>query len=474
MFNAISSKFSNAIGSIFYGKYSFSDEKLDELIRGVRVTLLEADVSLPVVKKISEELRADLIGKEVSKKIDAADYIMKCIYEKIQDLIGGNQSGINFNEASKPNTILMMGLQGAGKTTNSVKLARLLTQKNNRKVLLASVDIYRPAAQKQLELNAAKAGVDCLEIIEGQKPIEITKRALQKAKNDGYDYLIIDTAGRTSLDQTLMQELEDVASLTKPSESILVVDSLMGRDSLNIVSAFNQKVKITGLIATRVDGDTRAGVILNAKSVSGIDIKFLSNGEKLDDFEEFKPERIAGLIVGMGDIKGVSEKIDAHMAKDDRLKMEKKISKGEIDFNDILSQIEMVTKMGGIEKIIGMLPFAGKFKEMLDQNKDMANITKQVAMIRSMTPKERANPLLVKNFASRRKRITDGSGTKLVDLNRLLKKLEDTKLMAKKLAKAGGGSGALNEENIMQTMQNEIAAAGGLDKLDFSKFKNLM
>lgn len=471
MFNVISSKFSNAVAGLIYGKHSFTDEKLEELARNLRVTLLEADVSLPVVKKLIDELRVDLIGKEVSKKVDAADYIMKCIYEKIIDLIGKNKAEINFNESAKPNVILMIGLQGAGKTTNTVKLARLLKQKFNRKVLVASVDIYRPAAQKQLEINAQKAEIPCLETIEGQKPLDITKRAITTAKDGGYDYLIIDTAGRTNLDQNLMQELEDINNLAKPSENILVIDSLIGRESLNIIQNFNNRIKITGLIATRVDGDTRAGVILNAKSATGVDIKFLSNGEKLDDFEEFMPDRIAGLIIGMGDIKSVVEKIDKHIDKDEKTKMENKIKSGDLDFNDILTQLEMVGKMGGIEKLISFLPFAGKFKEMLDNNKDLANTTKQVAIIKSMTKKERANPNIVKNSSSRKKRITDGSGTKLVDINRLLKKLEETKLMTKKLLKGGGG---MDNDSIMKAMQSEMEAAGGMDKMDFSKFKNLM
>ena len=471
MFNVISSKFSNAVAGLIYGKHSFTDEKLEELARNLRVTLLEADVSLPVVKKLIDELRVDLIGKEVSKKVDAADYIMKCIYEKIIDLIGKNKAEINFNESAKPNVILMIGLQGAGKTTNTVKLARLLKQKFNRKVLVASVDIYRPAAQKQLEINAQKAERPCLETIEGQKPLDITKRAITTAKDGGYDYLIIDTAGRTNLDQNLMQELEDINNLAKPSENILVIDSLIGRESLNIIQNFNNRIKITGLIATRVDGDTRAGVILNAKSATGVDIKFLSNGEKLDDFEEFMPDRIAGLIIGMGDIKSVVEKIDKHIDKDEKTKMENKIKSGDLDFNDILTQLEMVGKMGGIEKLISFLPFAGKFKEMLDNNKDLANTTKQVAIIKSMTKKERANPNIVKNSSSRKKRITDGSGTKLVDINRLLKKLEETKLMTKKLLKGGGG---MDNDSIMKAMQSEMEAAGGMDKMDFSKFKNLM
>jgi signal recognition particle subunit SRP54 len=471
MFNVISSKFSNAVAGLIYGKHSFTDEKLEELARNLRVTLLEADVSLPVVKKLIDELRGELIGKEVSKKVDAADYIMKCIYEKIIDLIGKNKAEINFNESVKPNVILMIGLQGAGKTTNTVKLARLLNQKFNRKVLVASVDIYRPAAQKQLEINAQKAEIPYLETIEGQKPLDITKRAIAVAKDGGYDYLIIDTAGRTNLDQNLMQELDDINNLSKPSENILVIDSLIGRESLNIIQNFNNRIKITGLIATRVDGDTRAGVILNAKSATGVDIKFLSNGEKLDDFEEFMPDRIAGLIIGMGDIKSVVEKIDKHIDKDEKTKMENKIKSGDLDFNDILTQLEMVGKMGGIEKLISFLPFAGKFKEMLDNNKDLANTTKQVAIIKSMTKKERANPNIVKNSSSRKKRITDGSGTKLVDINRLLKKLEETKLMTKKLLKGGGG---MDNDSIMKAMQSEMEAAGGMDKMDFSKFKNLM
>jgi len=460
MFESISNKLTN----LFISVNTLEGEKLEEVLSQIRVVLFEADVSMGVVKNIIDDLRKELLGQKLSKKIEIADFLMKSLYEKILDLIGKNKSSIAFDPAKKPNVIMLVGLQGAGKTTTATKLAKILKE-GGKSCILASTDIYRPAAQQQLETNAKNNGFKSVEIVAGQSPLDITKRAVKEAAANGSDYLIIDTAGRNELNKELMSELESIKKIANPIETIFVVDAMIGRKSLDIISAFNQILPLTGLIATRMDGDSRGGVVLNAKSITGLNIKFFSNGEKIDDFEAFNPERIASRIVGGGDIETIVEKVNKQMGGEDaQKKIEDKIKSGKIDFNDLLIQFEMMDKLGGMDKILGFLPFAGKIKEMMANRPEMADMPKQIAIIKSMTPKERKTPDLIRNSASRRMRITKGSGTKLADINRLVKKLDEAKLAAKKMNQLGGNFDAATISKMMKGFDGS-----GLNDVDLSK-----
>ncbi len=304
---------------------------------------------------------------------------------------------------------------------------------------MVSVDIYRPAAQQQLAINAKNYGFNTVDIVQNQKPLDILNRAITQAKNESYDYLIIDTAGRNQLSEDLMSEMKQIHQACNPIEVIFVVDAMIGRSSLNTISAFNDQIKLTGIIPTKMDGDSKGGVILNAKSVTGLNIKFFSNGEKIDDFEEFIPERIASRIVGTGDIDSIIEKVNKQMGGEDvKQKMEAKIKSGKIDFNDLLSNLEMIGNLGGFEKVMDFLPFANKMKEMMGNKMNTQDVKKQISVIKSMTKKERSHPSLIKDSSSRRARVAKGSGTKFADVNKVIKKLEEASMAAKKMNQFGG------------------------------------
>jgi len=369
------------------------------------------------------------------------------------DALGGITVPLNLN-APSPIPILMVGLQGSGKTTTSGKLALRLRTRERKKVLLASLDTYRPAAQLQLEQLAQRAEVGSLPIIAGQTPLQIANRAMDTARREVYDIVILDTAGRLSIDLALMEEVKAIRAAVKPVETLLVVDAMTGQDAVTTATAFNEAVSVTGIVMTRLDGDSRGGAALSMRAVTGAPVKFAGSGEKLDALDEFDPSRIAGRILGMGDIVGLVEKAAANIDQDEAEKLAKKMAKGKFDLDDYRSQLQQITKLGSLSGIMGMLPGMGKMKSQLESaNLDQTLFKRHVAIISSMTPGERRNPDILK--ASRKKRIAAGSGTTVAEINRLLKQFDDMSTMMKRMNKAGG------PEAMMRQMQSAMGAQKG-------------
>lgn len=428
--------FSNKIGKIFdsiSGKKFISEDDLNATMREIRIALLEADVALPIAKEFIEKVKAEALGKQVVKSVESGQMIVKIVHDELVKLLGSEKSEINFN-VKPPVIIMLVGLQGAGKTTTAGKLAARLKNKNHKKVLLASLDTYRPAAQEQLEILAKKIGVDSTAIIAGQKPLEITKRAQKQAIDGGYEVVILDTAGRTHLNDELMQELIQIKGATNPTEILLVVDSLIGQDAVNVAKIFNEKLALTGVILTRLDGDGRGGAALTMKAATTCPIKFIGVGEKLDEFEEFNPSRIASRIIGMGDVVSLVEKAQEVFDAKEMEKAAKKMQKGHFDLDDLLSQIRNMKKMGGMSNMLKFLPGAGKLKEHLGKLNDAEKeMSRQEALILSMTKKERMNPDILNS--SRKNRIARGAGSTIQEVNRLLKKYKQMQKMMKKVGK---------------------------------------
>jgi signal recognition particle subunit SRP54 len=410
-----------------------SEEDVNLAMREVRIALLEADVALPVAKAFIEKVKERAVGQEVIKSISPAQMIIKIVHDALTELLGSDAQEINLT-TTPPAVIMMVGLQGSGKTTTTGKIGLFLKDKKNKKVLLASLDTYRPAAQDQLEVVAKQAGVDSLPIIKDQKPEAIAKRALEEAKRGGYDVLMLDTAGRLHIDDTLMQELEVVKSLTHPVETLLVADSLTGQDAVNIAQAFHERLSVTGIVLTRIDGDGRGGAALSMRHVTGCPIKFLGSGEKLQALEPFHPDRISSRILDMGDVVSLVEKAAEMIDQEEAAKLTKKLKKGQFDLNDMSSQFKQMRKMGGFSGILGMLPGVGAMKKQIEEaNLDEGIIKRQEAIISSMTPLERRNAKLIN--ASRKIRIAKGSGTSVQDVNRLLKQFLQMQTMMKRVAK---------------------------------------
>ena len=403
-------------------------------MREVRIALLEADVALPVVRDFINNVKERAIGQEVVKSISPAQMVIKIVQDNLTAALGAATSELNLNVAP-PAVIMMAGLQGSGKTTSAAKLALFLRKKKGKKILLASLDIYRPAAQKQLEILAKQIEAESLAIVEGEKPEAITMRALEDARLGGYDVLILDTAGRLHIDYDLMKELQNVKKLAKPIETILVADCLTGQDAVNIAQEFQNQIGITGIILTRVDGDGRGGAALSMRTITGCPIKFIGVGEKVSEFEEFHPERIASRILGMGDIVALVERAAENVDAAEAAKMAQKIKKGSFDLNDLAKQLQTMRKMGGIGSLMGMLPGIGKFKKQIDESGgiDERMLIRQESIIYSMTKKERRNPKLLNG--SRKRRIAAGAGVEVQELNRLLKQFKGMEAMMKKFSK---------------------------------------
>ena len=449
MFEALTDKLSAAFSKIT-SRGVLSEKDIDEAMREIRIALLEADVSLPVVKDFIAKVKAEALGEKVVKSVQPGQMVVKIVHDELIKLLGQDDTALNLN-APAPVVILMVGLQGSGKTTTSAKIANRL--KKNKKVLMASLDIYRPAAQEQLAQLGSQIKVDTLPIVKGQKPLEITKRALKEAKNGLYDVLILDTAGRLHIDEVLMQEVAEVKELAKPTEVLLVADALIGQDACNVAKEFNEKVKITGIVLTRIDGSSRAGAALSMKMVSGVPLKFLGTGEKIDEFEEFHADRIAGRILGQGDVVSLVEKAMEKIDREESEKMASKMMQGRFDLNDMLSQLKQIQKLGSMGSIIGMIPGLSKFKNQIEQSGIGDNlIKKQEAIILSMTIQERKNPDIIK--ASRKKRIAAGSGVEVHEVNKLLKSYEQMSTMMKKMGKMGGMAGfsQMMKRNPMNNM----------------------
>lgn len=427
---------SDNLGKIFAklkGKGYLSEDDVGAAMREVRIALLEADVALPVAKDFIAKVKERAIGQEVVKSVSPAQMVIKIVNDHLVETLGSEAAELNL-AVTPPAVVMMVGLQGSGKTTSTAKLAMLLKNKQKKKVLMASLDIYRPAAQHQLEVLGKQIQVDTLAIIDGQKPEAITKRALDEAKKGGYDVLMLDTAGRLHIDDELMDELKIVKKLSNPAETLLVADSLTGQDAVHIAREFNEKIGVTGNILTRVDGDGRGGAALSMKAVTGQPIKFIGVGEKVNEFEVFHPDRIASRILGMGDIVSMVERAAEHVNEEDAKALEAKMKKGKFDLDDLAKQFKMMKKMGGLGGIMGMLPGIGKMKKQIDESGvSDKTFDRMEAMISSMTLQERKNPEIIK--ASRKKRIAAGSGTQVQDINRLLKQHKQMAGMMKKLGK---------------------------------------
>lgn len=403
-------------------------------MREIRIALLEADVSLPVVKSFIAQVKEQALGEKVVKSVKPGQMVIKIVHDELVKLLGAESSELNL-AAQPPVCILMVGLQGSGKTTTSAKIANKL--KSRKKVLLVSLDIYRPAAQEQLAQLASQINVVSLPIIKGEKPAETTKRALSEAKKGGFEVVILDSAGRLHIDNELMNEVVEVKKIANPTETLLVADAMIGQDACNVAKEFNEKVGVTGIVLTRIDGSARAGAALSMKMVSGAAIKFLGTGEKIDEFEEFHPDRLAGRILGQGDVVSLVEKAIENVDHAEAEKMAKKMMKGKFDLEDMLAQLKQVQKLGSIGNIIGMLPGLSKFKNQIEEaGVGDGLIKKQEAIILSMTIKERRNPDIIK--ASRKKRIAAGAGVEVHEVNKLLKSYEQMSTMMKRMGKMGG------------------------------------
>jgi signal recognition particle subunit SRP54 len=429
---------SQRLGKVFdrlRGRGALSEGDVDEALREVRLALLEADVALSVVKSFIAGVRLRAIGQEVIKSVTPGQMVVKIVHDHLVETLGATATEINLR-AVPPVPILMVGLQGSGKTTTTAKLALKLTQKDRKRVLMASLDTRRPAAQEQLRILGEQTSVPTLEIIPGQQPVEIAKRAMERGRVEGFDVVLLDTAGRLSIDEELMAEAAAVRDATQPAETLLVVDAMTGQDAVNVATNFNEKIGVTGIVLTRVDGDARGGAALSMRQVTGKPIKLIGLGEKLDALDVFHPDRIAGRILGMGDIVGLVEKAAENVEKEEAERLAKKVQKGEFDLEDMASQLKQLRKMGGLGGVMGMLPGIGKIKQQLDSAKvDDRVIKRQEAIIGSMTKAERRDVNLLN--AKRRKRIAAGSGTSVEDVNRLVKQYMEMSRMMKQVSKMG-------------------------------------
>ncbi len=439
MFEALSSKL-NGVFDRLRRRGALSETDVTEALREVRVALLEADVALPVVRDLVNKVRERAVGQEVIRSVSPAQQVIKIVNDALVEALGGGEAddgkrGIDLN-APSPVPILMVGLQGSGKTTTSGKIALRLRTKDRKKVLLASLDVHRPAAQLQLQTLAQQAEVTSLPIVPGQTPLQIAARAMDVARRELYDVVVLDTAGRLAIDEALMEEVAQVKFATNPHETLLVVDAMTGQDAVNTAKAFHEKVGVTGIVMTRIDGDARGGAALSMRAVTGAPIKLLGAGEKLDALEDFHPDRIAGRILGMGDIVSLVEKAAATIDQEEAEKLAARMQKGQFTLEDYAKQLQQIGKMGSLQGILGMLPGVGKIKQQLnDANLDTSILKRQAAIIGSMTPKERRFPDLIK--ASRKKRIAAGSGTTVQEVNKLLKQFDDMSAMMKRMNKLG-------------------------------------
>ena len=435
MFESLSTK----LGEVFdrlRRRGALSEEDVNAALREVRVALLEADVALPVVKDFIGAVRERAVGQEVLKSVTPAQMVIKIVHDHLVEMLGGGGTpGLALN-AAPPLPILMVGLQGSGKTTTSAKIALRLKTRDRKKVLMASLDTRRPAAQEQLAQLGQQTEVPTLSIVPGEPPVAIAKRALTTARLEGYDVVLLDTAGRLHIDEELMAEVAAVRDAVKPVESLLVADAMTGQDAVNVAKSFNERVGVTGIVLTRVDGDARGGAALSMRQVTGRPIKLIGVGEKLDALEDFHADRIAGRILGMGDVVSLVEKAAETIEQEEAEKLAAKVAKGRFDLVDMAKQLKQILKMGGLGGIVGMLPGIGKLQKQIEGAKiDDKMVRRQLAIISSMTTAERRNPDIVK--ASRRRRIASGSGTSVQDVNKLLKQHQEMSRMVKQVSKLG-------------------------------------
>ncbi|AIC94860.1 signal recognition particle protein [Shouchella lehensis] len=419
------------------GKGKVSEQDVKDMMREVRLALLEADVNFKVVKQFIASVKEKALGQEVMKSLTPGQQVIKVVNEELTALMGSEQSKIAV-AAKAPTIVMMVGLQGAGKTTTTAKLANHLRKNHNRKPLLVACDIYRPAAIKQLETLGKQLDMPVFSLGDQVSPVEIAKQAVQKAKEEHHDYVILDTAGRLHIDETLMKELTDIKEMVKPDEILLVVDSMTGQDAVNVAESFNEQLDVTGAVLTKLDGDTRGGAAISIKAVTNTPIKFAGMGEKIDQLEPFHPERMASRILGMGDVLSLIEKAQTNVDEEKAKELEKKLRTMDFTFDDFLEQLEQVKSMGPLEDLLGMMPGMNK-KGMKDLKVDEHQLVRVEAIVKSMTPLEKRDPAVING--SRRKRIAKGSGTTIQDVNRLLKQFEDMKKMMKQMTGMQAGKG---------------------------------
>ncbi len=436
MFETLNARLEKIVGSI-RGKAVISESDLDTTMREIRISLLEADVALSVVKSFVDNIKSNILGKEVLKSIKPDQMIIKLVQDELIKILGDNNEPLNIQKNSLTK-ILFCGLQGSGKTTTVAKIANDIKKNTKKKILLVSVDVYRPAAQEQLKILANQIDVNFYDSQSSKSVNEIISDSLNFAEKNLVDIILLDTAGRQVIDEGMMKELKDINNLFNPNETLLVADSLTGQDAANIAKSFSDTVNITGSILTRIDGDGRGGAALSIKSITGAPIKFIGTGEKIDQLEAFYPERIANRILGMGDIVSLVEKASENIDQQEAEILAKKMAKGNFDLEDFAKQLKQMGKMGGVSGIMSMLPGISKAQKLMAENKISDDIIKhQIAIINSMTKKEKSNPDLIK--ASRKVRISKGSGTRVQDVNKLLKQFLQSQKMMKKMKSMGKG-----------------------------------
>jgi len=451
MFENLTNKFEEIFSSLKKAP-SLDEKQVDEGLKGIRLALLEADVSLDVVKEFISRVKPKALGQEIIRSTSPGDMVVKIVYDEIVSFLGDKNSEISLN-AVPPVPIMLVGLQGSGKTTTTSKLAKFLEKNNKKKVMMASLDVYRPAAQEQLRLLGEQNNIETLPIIEGQLPADICRRALSAANLNGCEVVLFDTAGRTQIDFQMMNEIKQIETIINPAETILVADSLTGQVAANVAKEFKNTVNLSGIILTRADGDGRGGAALSMKYVAEVPIKFLGVGEKIENFEVFHPDRIANRILGMGDIVSLVEKASEDLDQENLKKTEEKLKKGQFSMEDYLSQLRQMKKMGGIEGIMSFLPGVSKIKSQMDQSGiDEKIITQNEAVILSMTSKERENPKIIDG--SRKKRIANGSGTDPATINKLLKQFKMMSEMMKKMSK--GNLKGMSDKGIPPELFNQL------------------
>ena len=435
MFENLAERLSGVFGRLTK-QGALSNDDVVTALREVRIALLEADVSLPVARDFIKSVEAKATGQNVTKSVTPGQQVVKIVHDELVTMLKGTGTDETLKIDHPPSPILMVGLQGSGKTTTSAKLAKRLRDKDNKRVLMASLDVNRPAAMEQLQILGLQIGIDTLPIVKGEDPLTIAKRAKTQAALGGYDVYLLDTAGRLHIDRELISQAAAIRDIVKPRETLLVVDGLTGQDAVNVATEFNDKIGVSGVILTRMDGDGRGGAALSMRAVTGQPIRFVGVGEKVDALETFEPERIAGRILGMGDIVALVEKAQETIEAQQAEKMMKRFQKGQFNMNDLKLQLEQMMKMGGMESIMGMMPGAAKMaKQASEAGMDDKVFKRQIALINSMTKKERANPQILQ--ASRKKRVATGSGMEVSELNKLLKMHRQMSDVMKKMGRGG-------------------------------------
>jgi len=462
MFDALTNRLTSVFDGLT-GRGALTEGDVDAALREVRLALIEADVSLPVIKDFLAKVREKAIGVDVLRSVTPGQQIVKIVHDALVDMLGTESEGLSLN-ITPPAVVMMVGLQGSGKTTSTAKIALRLTNRDKKKVMMASLDTRRPAAQEQLKILGEQTGVATLPIIAGQTPADITRRAMQAAKLSGFDVLMLDTAGRLHIDEALMAEIAEIRNISAPIETLLVADSLAGQDSINVAKQFNERIGLSGIVLTRIDGDGRGGSALSMRAITGAPIKFLGTGEKIDALEDFHPRRIAGRILGQGDVVSLVERAAETVDQEKAEALAKKIQKGQFDLDDLGEQLRQMRRMGGMQGIIGMLPGIGKMKDQLaSAGMDDRMLKRQEAIILSMTKQERRDPDVLNG--SRRKRIAKGSGVEVSEVNKLLKMHRQMADVMKQMGKGKGLMGALFGGGMPKMPPGGMMGGGGLPGL---------